>query len=87
VQAFIDQSTYSFPVLQQTSFEQTAYSIIYDNYVLVDADGIVRYTSQNRPQHPTTGRFYDAELRAAILAWLPTAVAPSTWSGVKGLYR
>jgi hypothetical protein len=77
VQAFIDQSTYSFPVLQQAGALQTSYSIIYDNYVVVDADGIVRYTSQNRPRHPSTGRFYDAELRAAIQEWLPPPTSAS----------
>jgi hypothetical protein len=75
VQNFINQSTYTFPVLMQSGFLQNpppvGYDLIYDNYVVVDADGIVRYTSQDRPRHPTTGRFYDAEVRAAIQQWLP----------------
>lgn len=90
-QVFLAQATYSFPLLLQAGFLQNApplgYSILYDNYVLVDADGIVRYTSQNTIRHPSTGRFYDAELRAVIQQWLPTPLAPHTWSGVKGLYR
>jgi hypothetical protein len=84
VQNFINQSTYTFPVLMQSGFLQnpppTGYDLIYDNYVVVDADGIVRYTSQNRPRHPSTGRFYDAELRAAIQQWLP----PPTSAGGDG---
>jgi hypothetical protein len=92
VQNFIVQSTYSFPVLMNAGYLQNGpqlggYAISYDNYVLVDAGGTVRYTSQNDPRHTNTGRFYDAALRAAIQAWLPTPVEPVTWSGVKGLFR
>jgi hypothetical protein len=92
VQSFILQSTYSFPVLMNAGYLQNrpqlgGYDIRYDNYVLVDADGIVRYTSQDGVHHPSTGRFFDAALRAAIQAWLPTPVEPVTWSGVKGLFR
>ena len=90
-QVFIAQSTYTFPVLLQAGFLQSppplGYSILYENYVVVDTEGIVCYTSQSQRWHPTTGRFYDPELRAAIEAWLPVPVVPVTWGRVKGFYR
>lgn len=63
------------------------YALEYDNYVVVDALGIVRYTSQAYSHAPATGRFFDAELRAAVQAALPTGIEGRTWSTVKGLYR
>jgi hypothetical protein len=68
--------------LQDPSF----YNILYDNYVLVDANGIVRYTSVNEV-FTGTGRFDDSHLRAAIDQWLPTDVEPRTWSQVKSLFQ
>ena len=87
--AFLLQSRYSFPLLLQAGYlgGPMFYSISYDNYVVVDADGIVRYTSQGTQRHPATGRFYDAQLRAVIAEYLPLPVEPATWSGVKGLFR
>jgi hypothetical protein len=66
---------------------QTLYGIPYDNYVLVDADGIVRYTSTSGSHANPLGRFDDAALRAAIQIHLPLGVEGRTWSGVKELYR
>ena len=88
VEGFIANTGVSFPVLQQAGFLQQAsfYSILYDNYVLVDANGIVRYTSVNEV-FTGTGHFDDGHLRAAIDHWLPTAVEPRTWSRVKALFR
>jgi len=85
---------YTFPLLRLAGYLQNgppspSYELTYDNYVVVDADGIVRYTSQNRDHGPISGvgRFADAEIRGAINANLPSAVTPSAWSAVKGLYR
>jgi hypothetical protein len=88
VQGFIANTGISFPVLLQAGFLQQAsfYNILYDNYVLVDANGIVRYTSVNEV-FGGTGRFDDGHLRAAIERWLPTGVEPRTWSRVKALFR
>jgi hypothetical protein len=91
VQAFITASGYTLPVLRQAGFLQNpppaGYDIAYDNYVVVDAQGIVRYTSQAYSHAPATGRFYDSELRAAIQSALPSALEARTWSTVKRLYR
>lgn len=91
MQGFITVSGYTFPVLRQAGFLQNlppaGYDILYDNYVVVDAEGIVRYTSQAYSHAPATGRFYDTELRAAIQNVLPSALEARTWSTVKGLYR
>ena len=89
VQGFIARTGISFPVLQQAGFLQQApyYDILYDNYVLVDADGIVRYTSVNEVYGIGLGRFDDGHLRTAIVQWLPTGLEPRTWSRVKALFR
>jgi hypothetical protein len=63
------------------------YGIQYDNYVLVDAQGVVRYTSVNESHANPLGRFNDAALRTAIGQWLPSAVETRTWSTLKELYR
>lgn len=61
--------------------------MVYDNYVLVDGQGIVRYTSVNEV-FTGTGRFNDPHLRAAIRqGLLALPVASGTWSQVKELYR
>ena len=61
--------------------------MVYDNYVLVDGRGIVRYTSVNEV-FTGKGRFDDPHLRAAIRqALLTLPVASGTWSQVKELYR
>ena len=65
----------------------TTYGVEYDNYVVVDGQGIVRYTSVNEV-FTGTGRFNDPHLRAAIQqALLTLPVTSSTWSQVKELYR
>jgi len=91
VQGFITVSGYTFPVLRLAGYLETpppvGYGTPYDNYVVVDAEGIVRYTSQGGIHHPATGRFHDTELRAAIQNVLPSALEARTWSTVKGLYR
>jgi hypothetical protein len=88
VQGFIAHTGISFPVLLDAGFLQAsdAYDLAYDNYVLVDANGIVRYTSVNEI-FVGTGRFDDAHLRAAIGRWLPVGVESRTWSSLKALYR
>jgi hypothetical protein len=90
--AFVSVTGYSFPVLLQAGYLQTgspplAYGTSYDNYVVVDKDGIVRYTSEIETRLDSIGRFRDTTLRAAIRAWLPLAIEPRSWSGIKELYR
>ena len=63
------------------------YGIRYDNYVLVDAQGVIRYTSVNESHTNPLGRYNDAALRAAILEWLPSPIETRTWSMFKELYR
>jgi hypothetical protein len=65
----------------------SGYGIQYDNYVIVDAQGIVRYTSVGESHNNPLGRFNDTALRNAIQTWLPTPVAARTWSALKELYR
>ena len=95
VQEFASAIGATFPVLRNAGYLQspcpttpceTTYGIPYDNYVVVDANGIVRYTSVNE-QYTGVGRFNSANIRAAILAYLPTAVEGQTWAGVKQLFR
>ncbi len=88
VQSFITATGVTYPVLRNAGFLRFApyYEIPYDNYVLVDAQGTVRYTSVGEA-FTQRGRFNDANIRAAILENLPTGVAPATWSALKQLYR
>ena len=94
MQAFLDATGATYPVLQQAGYLQSAgtasmplYGIRYDNYVVVDALGIVRYTSVSEV-FTGLGQFHDAHLRTAIRQSLATvSVAPTSWSAVKELYR
>jgi hypothetical protein len=81
--AFRTGATY--PVLRNGSLTRIAYGIAYDNYVLIDASGTVRYTSVGEV-FTGAGRWNDAAVRAAIAAHLPAATVPRSWSAVKALY-
>lgn len=85
VQGFIDKTGVSFPVLRNAGFLQSEseYGIRFDNYVVVDPDGIVRYTSVNEPGSP----FNETAIRSTIQAYLPVAVRADSWGAIKGLYR
>jgi peroxiredoxin len=85
VLGFIDQTGVTFPVLRNAGYLQDSsqYGIRFDNYVVVDPGGIIRYTSVDEP----SGSFNDAALRTAIEAYLPVAVLADTWSAIKRLYR
>jgi hypothetical protein len=91
IQQFVLATGATMPILGLAFYLQQqppfGYGIQYDNYVLVDAEGIVRYTSVNESHGNPLGRYNDAALRAAIQTWLPTAVDPATWSTLKELYR
>jgi hypothetical protein len=86
VQNFLVATGFTFPMLVQAGFVQTLWGIAYDNYVLVDKDGIVRYTSVGET-FGALGRFHDGHLRAAIRAWLPLPVESPSWGAVKEMYR
>jgi hypothetical protein len=90
VQSFVDATGITYPILRLAGYLQgqppAGYALPYDNYVLVDAAGIVRYTSAGEP-YTVLGRFNDSTLRAAIRTYLPTGVEARTWSGMKGLFR
>ena len=88
VQSYISATGATYPVLRNAGFLQgpNYYNIAYDNYVVVDAQGIVRYTSVGEP-FTQLGRFNGANLRAAITQNLPSGVDATTWSVVKQLYR
>jgi len=66
VQSYIAATGSTFPVLRNAQYLQSVYGIFYDNYVVIDEDGIVRYTSVNEP-FTSLGRFHDGNLRNAIL--------------------
>ncbi len=85
VQGYIDQTGTSFPVLRNAGILQdpSAYGIRFDNYVIVDPDGIVRYTSVDEP----LASFNETAIRSTIEAYLPVAVTRETWGRIKGLYR
>ena len=85
VQGFIDISTYTFPVLRLGQTIQSLYGIFYDNYIVIDADGIIRYTSVNEPYQGgnAPGRFHDAHLRQALTAEVTAAGDPSFESGLR----
>lgn len=89
VQSFITATRVTFPVLRNGGSLQAPnqYNIPYDNYILVDTQGIVRYTSVGEVFSGERGRFHDAHLRSAILQYLPSPVTAQTWSVVKSLYR
>ena len=63
----------------------TQYGIAYDNYIVIDAQGVVRYTSVNEI-FTGLGRWNDAAVRAVVDQWLPTAVEQASWSAVKALF-
>jgi len=89
VQGFITAAGVTYPVLRNGGYLSTSaqYGIPYDNYVLVDAQGIVRYTSVNET-FGALGRFNDTHLREAIQqTLLPLPVGERTWTAVKQLYR
>ena len=69
MQSFISVTGATFPVLRDGGYLQDSshYGIAYDNYVVIDSHGIVRYTSVNEPFSSGTGRFSDAHLRSTIL--------------------
>ena len=79
---FLTGATY--PVLRNGSLTRAAYAIAYDNYVVIDAKGIVRYTSVGEV-FTGAGRWNDAAVRAAITAQM-TPIEPTSWSAVKALY-
>jgi hypothetical protein len=89
VQSFANNTGVTFPVIAKGGYLQdpSQYGIAYDDYVVIDKDGIVRYTSVNEPYSTGAGRYNGAHIRAAIQAWLPSGVEGRTWAAVKGLYR
>ena len=89
IQAFIAVTGATFPILRLAGFLQLddvgSYGLRNDNYVVVDAAGIVRYTTDNGPY--ITTRYDDSLVRQTIHDYLPLAVAPAAWSAIKALYR
>ena len=85
VQFFVDQTGVSFPVLRDAAFLslQSQYGLGFDNFVVIDADGIVRYTSENEAFDP----FNDQAIRQTIQQFLPTAVQQVNWTTIKGRFR
>ena len=88
VQSFVDATGATFPVLRNGGFLMGSgqYAVVYDNYVVVDALGIVRYTSVGEI-FGALGRFNATTVRAAILQYLPLPAGEPTWSAIKQLYR
>jgi hypothetical protein len=68
VQSYIAATGSTFPIVRLGQYLQSPsyYGIYYDNYLVIDAQGIVRYTSVNET-FTSAGRFNDAHLRSAIL--------------------
>ena len=89
VQSFISVTGVTFPVLRLGGYLQIDYPDGYglhnDNYLVLDQNGVVQYTSDEGPY--ITTRFNDALVRATIRAYVPNAVEPAAWSAIKSLYR
>ena len=87
VQGFIDVTGTTFPVLRDAGFlsQPAYYGINYENYVVIDAEGIVRYVSTT--VQGGRGGWQEAAVRAAVVSALTVGTEPTTWSGVKELYR
>jgi len=85
VVGYIEATGTTFPVLRNAGLLQdpSRYGIGVDNYLVIDADGIVRYTSVDEQSDP----FNDAAIRSTIQTYLPVAVNTRTWGTIKGLYR
>jgi len=85
VEFFIEETGVTFPVLRDAAFLslQSQYGLSFDNFVVIDADGIVRYTSENEAFDP----FNDAAIRSTIEQYLPTPVEQVNWATIKGLFR
>jgi len=85
VQTFIDQTSATFPVLRDAGFLSLSsqYGITFDNFVIIDPEGIVRYTSENEAFNP----FNDEVIRQIINEHLPKTVEQIEWAAFKGLYR
>jgi hypothetical protein len=87
VTGYIQATGATYPVMMNAGFLSGAgsYGIAYDNYVVVDTEGIVRYTS---PHEVFTGlgRWNDAAVRSVVEQYLPT-VEHVSWSAVKALYQ
>ena len=83
VQSFIDATGATHPVLRMGRVVGGLYRLSVDNYVLVDATGVIRYIST----FDGFGGFNDAAVRGAVDQWLvKTAVDVASWSAVKALY-
>jgi hypothetical protein len=87
VQGYITVTGATFPVLRDAGYLTGAayYGMNRDNYLVIDPEGIVRYASTT--VQGGIGGWQDAAVRAAIVSALTVGVEPTTWSGVKGLYR
>ncbi len=85
--AFIENTGVTFPVLWGGTYLQSNeyYGIRYDNYIVIDAEGIIRYTSVGE-SFGDVGRFNGRAIRRAIDAYVPTPVEAPTWSAVKRLF-
>jgi len=85
VQSFVDQTGVTFPVLRDAAFLSldSRYGLKFDNFVVIDADGIVRYTSEHEFPIP----YNEEAIRQTIDLYLPSAVKGAPWSVIKGLYR
>ncbi len=87
VQGYIDVTGATFPVLRNAGHltQPAYYGMNRENYLVIDAEGIVRYASTT--VQGGRGGWHEAAVRAAIVSALTVGIEPTTWSGVKGLYR
>ncbi len=77
--AFKNSTGATYPLLLSGSSISTLYGIAYDNYLVVDQTGIIRYIS---PVGQPQGTRYDlAAIRATIDAYAPTAVGDPASDG------
>jgi hypothetical protein len=82
VQGYIAVTGYTFPVLRLGQTIQSLYGISYDNYVVIDADGIIRYTSVNET-FTSLGRFNDTNLRNALTGEVTAAGDPDLGPAIR----
>lgn len=87
VAGYIGASGATYPLLMNAGLlsSSSSYGIQYDNYVIVDRTGIVRYTSLNEV-FTGLGRWNDTVVRSVTAQWLPKAVEERSWSAMKALY-
>ena len=73
----------TYPLLRLASGILTSYACDREYFFVIDREGIIRYRSAGA----LYARYHKDEIIAVIESLLASPVAPTTWGGVKSLYR